>query len=257
MKLLIPFFLAMCFLDAQGTTVNGDRTVTGIVQAGGYKSSDGTAGTTGAGFKNGLCTTAAGGCGGGGANITSGPFASLTGTCTHTSTQSDLYYFTAGFYRDAICTATNTWTYNAFGLNGVTPPPGTGSFSSGGQSGTFSAINGSLYLATPASTTGPQYRYIAAPSTPWSITIAVSPNLMNNTNVSAVFQTFSLSFSDGTKLVNCALGDNLGNQAYIYGMGASTQATTSTNTQVVCGDLLRHSIDDHAATPYKSSRRWG
>lgn len=55
------------------------------------------------------------GGGGGGAAVSSGPFSSLPATCAHTSTQSDLFFFTNSLYTHALCTATNVQTVFADG----------------------------------------------------------------------------------------------------------------------------------------------
>lgn len=60
-----------------------------------------------------------------GPSVTSGTYASLPGTCTHTSTASDVYVATDSYFSQILCTATNTWSYF---LNGrQVNPPVTGS----------------------------------------------------------------------------------------------------------------------------------
>lgn len=66
---------ANLFLKADGTVA----TMKGVLQTGGYKSSDGTVGTSGNGFKNGLCTTASGACTGGLSPVLSGTTGSIGG----------------------------------------------------------------------------------------------------------------------------------------------------------------------------------
>jgi len=81
---LLVMGAAVVLMTGAGTDINGNRTVEGNLTV------------------KGTCT----GCGGGGASITQGTFASLPGTCT----TNDLYYFTDSLYTVARCSATNTWT---------------------------------------------------------------------------------------------------------------------------------------------------
>ena len=82
-----------------------------------------------------------GGGGGGGPTVTTGNYASLPATCTHTSTQSDIYGFTNSPYNQGFCTATNTWSIFYPPWGAVTVPPTS-------LTGASTTLNGAINNST-------------------------------------------------------------------------------------------------------------
>lgn len=129
-------------IDTGGTFFFGSVVPT-ILQASGYNSSDGTAGTTGNGFKNGLCTTSSGACTGGLLPILSGTTGSIggglltAGSCTSgttsiaTSTTSMVAladpntYPGDGLVWDAQITSNGTATVKVCAIVALTPAAST------------------------------------------------------------------------------------------------------------------------------------
>ena len=84
---------------------------------------------------------ACGSGGGGGPSVTTGNYASLPASCTHTSTQSDIYGFTNSPYNQGFCTATNTWSIFYPPWGAVTVPPTS-------LTGASTTLNGAINNST-------------------------------------------------------------------------------------------------------------
>ncbi|MCU1338922.1 MAG: hypothetical protein JWO19_4503 [Bryobacterales bacterium] len=139
------------------------------------------------------CTAAAGG-----PSITSGAYSSLPGTCTHTSTQSDMYYITDAPYV-AVCTATNTWQLKWNNYN-VTAPPTCAALTMINQGGntTNTCTNTGpalTFAVTPGSASCCQnwFGVQTAPATPYSFTTR-----MNFSNGNAAFLNAGIIFRNSS-----------------------------------------------------------
>ena len=128
--------------------------------------------------------------GGGGASITQGTLASIPGTCT----TNDLYFTTDSPYT-ARCSATNTWTYFLAGWGNLNPLA-TGSWTSFNL-GSTNVLNGggAINLESTENVDSLHGYCISAPSTPYTITVAVDYWQQSGSGFAAPF----LGFSDGTK----------------------------------------------------------
>ena len=134
----------------------------------------------------------------GGPSITSGPFVSLPGTCTHTSTQSDVYYFTDSWWINAVCTATNTFSY--WGQYGAGAPAGKVSDWTGVNTGanwTATDSAGSIYIKiTTNSSLNWRLLTKVVPATPYTIDI-----FWRSYEAVVSAQNTGVYFYDGTKLM--------------------------------------------------------
>jgi hypothetical protein len=184
---------SLCTIGGNGKNIDGAATYTGLATTGNAAGMqyDGTQWRT--------LWVPSGGAGGG-ASITSGAYPA-PGTCTHTSTQSDLYLISSGLIPQAICTATNTWSYQYDGYF-VTPAALT-TLTSALQSGvsvSSSAATGYEVMTLPASgSTTVSYRYWTAPSAPYTqyvyLRLPYSPDTSS-------YHAYTVGFMDGTGAQN-------------------------------------------------------
>ena len=141
-------------------------------------------------------TFAASGGGGGGANIEVGGFSALPGTCTHTSTASDLYFLTTGGYNVGVCTATNTFTFYLDGTPIVLPSTISFSWLNQGSS-TVSYANGYGSMAPANGNFSARVQNLAVPSFVTNVTLDIVTTMtVFNSNCFP-----GLEVDDGTHLV--------------------------------------------------------
>lgn len=177
------------------------------------------------------------GAGGGGPNVTSGTFSSLPGTCTHTATQSDLYYFTNSWWINTVCTATNTWSY--WGQNGFGTPAGPAAGWTLVNTASNCGSGASVCIAISDDSAGDVYLNInnnaslnwriadkSTPGTPYTIdTYIRASQAMASTDAAGVY------FYDGTKLMGLEmLGQGTGNNAPFLRVEKITNVTTDNST---------------------------
>lgn len=167
------------------------------------------------------------------ASITSGTFASIPGTCTHTSTQSDIYYITDSIIDQALCTATNTWTYFNHAASGVavTPPP-TGGWTWDNQGSSTIVFTHGPGLMVAATNAGDQIRvqYRTAPVVAYTITARIQGDwsCANGGSLSTRRCGAGLALSDSTgKYVTFTyLNDIIDSGNWVVQTYKNTNATT-------------------------------
>lgn len=161
--------------------------------------------------------------GSGGASVTSGTYASLPGTCTHTSTQSDLYYFLDSAYQNSVCTATNTWTLflSQFG-KAFDPQVQTWSWVNQSSAIVDSTFGGIVLTGTANGGYNQQCRFITAPATPYTITAAFEA-MVEHVNTAEVGLAWRDSSTGKMTHYSAQFGTSNGP---VFGAEKSTNATT-------------------------------
>lgn len=115
----------------------------------------------------------------GGAAVGYGAYSGLPGSCTHTSTQSDLYYANDSIYALSICTATNTFT-PTFLNHPATAPPNNFTGTNMGSATVTTLTGGPIRMHSPSNAgNNINIQKIAAPATPYTITGIIQPRFFN------------------------------------------------------------------------------
>ena len=189
-----------CLASADWSTFNGKQAALGFtplnpannlseVTAATARSNIGAAASNATMTVNGTSCALGGTCSpSAGANISSGTYASLPATCTHTSTQSDIYLFSNSQYDKAVCTAANTWTLLMGGAQVSDPNAQTWSWLNQTSASTDTTRGGLFIQGTANSGVNIQAQTITAPSTPYTISVAMIPYLVDaNNNKAGIF----------------------------------------------------------------------